>query len=147
ASPGANGVRDSAPEPQKPNPDPLEVGTQFALGLGVGPAFDFAPAALVKVGRALVSRADELVGRVTPDLVDLLRTRQRGELDLGLLATGEPTPRAEAGGVRPAEPAERPRDVFEAPGVPEPTVPPQVEPPATRMYHGTGAEFERPEPG
>jgi len=85
ASGVANGLQNAMYEIQKPHPDPFEVGLQFAAGAIGGPAIELGAPALARAGR-----------RILQDAEPLLRARQRGELDLGLITSGQPTPRTAA---------------------------------------------------
>jgi len=85
ASGVANGLQNAMYEIQKPNPDPFEVGLQFAAGAIGGPVIELGAPALTRAGQ-----------RILQDAEPLLRSRQRGELDLGLITSGQPTPRTAA---------------------------------------------------
>jgi murein DD-endopeptidase MepM/ murein hydrolase activator NlpD len=98
----ANGLQNAMYEIQKPHPDPFEVGLQFATGAIGGPAIELGAPALARAGR-----------RILQDAEPLLRARQRGELDLGLITSGQPTPRTAA--TAPTAP-----DVLHGQAVPRP---------------------------
>jgi murein DD-endopeptidase MepM/ murein hydrolase activator NlpD len=117
----SNGVQNATFEAERPGATPESVGQAFWTGAALGSALDVGSAGLAPVLRGICR---QIIDRA-PDLAPILRARQRGEVDLGLVTTGQPTPReAPAVGVTRPEPE-----------------------PSTRMYHGTGAEFESPEPG
>jgi murein DD-endopeptidase MepM/ murein hydrolase activator NlpD len=89
---------------------PQSVGEAFISGGALGGLMPLGAAGVTRIGQEILSRA--------PELTPLLRTRQRGEVDLGLITTGEPTPRpGEAPVARP--PAGRQRLPNYDPNTPE----------------------------
>jgi murein DD-endopeptidase MepM/ murein hydrolase activator NlpD len=88
-------VQNAVYEMGQPNATPQSIGAQFLAGAGFGAALHGSTELAGALGRRLIDAA--------PDLANLARTRQRGEVDLGLITTGEPTP-------RPGEAPPRPPD-------------------------------------
>jgi murein DD-endopeptidase MepM/ murein hydrolase activator NlpD len=96
-----NGLQNAVFEMAQPTSDPASVGVAFLQGAGFGGVVRGAQE--TPVARAIGEAIRDQRGRGWPALEQLLRTRQRGEVDLGLITTGEPTPREGAIPPRPPD--------------------------------------------
>jgi cell wall-associated NlpC family hydrolase len=95
----SNGVQNAVFEAERPDASPESVGQAFVTGAALGGVLDVGSASVAplirNIGRQIIDRA--------PEIQQALRTRQRGEVDLGLITTGEPTPREGAIPPRPPD--------------------------------------------
>lgn len=85
-----NGLQNAAMEMAQPDPTPEKIAQAFGIGAGFGGVIRGVQSTpqFRAVGQYLLEQR----GQGWPDLEGLLRTRQRGEVDLGLITGQGPTP-------------------------------------------------------